>query len=158
MKLLRNIENTAYDTGRGVCTEPDDIEKFIGSLFVARFWDTREEAAVEGLVIVQGLDENTIDFQQSNDDGELVGDRYKANIDGNGVMGSLTLRDEQDIHAAEGYLHRYGESLDDELADFLSNYENELVPVRVTLGGEHGELARRELKNSFNYDEENINK
>jgi hypothetical protein len=144
MKVLREIPKTEYDADRDASTVPE-VEDDTEVLFIARFWASREQVAVQALVSVYGLEDHEIDFQQVSDDGEPIGVPYEAPIDESGIIGALILRDGRVLHVQEGYLLQCGDSLDDEFAALIAEQERQLVPVHVTVGGAAGDQARREL-------------
>lgn len=144
MKIFREIAKPDYETGRDSSVVPE-VEDGTDPIFVARFWASAEQLAVEGLVSVHAVFEGEVGFHQLDDDGEPVGVSYEAPIDDNGILGPLTLRDGRVLHAQEGYLMSYGDTLDDELAELVAQDEHNLVPVHVTVGGAEGDLKRQEL-------------
>lgn len=151
MKLLTEISKSEYDSGRDMCDEPENIaERTYESesvLYVARFL-APGQIAVEGLVSVHGIyEDDTIHFQLADDDGEPKSETKIATISASGVIGPLTLRDIRVINAQEGYFHLYGNEINDEFEAMLAKMQEELVPVRVTLGGAAGDAARRDLGN-----------
>jgi hypothetical protein len=138
MKLLKEIGRQEYESGKDICTLPEDVEDNTRPLFLARFWAEAENLAVEGLVIVEAVNDGAIDFSQASDDGLPASTRYEAPINPDGIIGSLILRDGRVLHAQEGYLKRFGDPLDDELADAIAaqmaQYESAQVPALVTSG------------------------
>jgi hypothetical protein len=146
MKLLNEISQSEYDLGRDMCHEPETIaEKTYdteGVLYVARFL-APGQVAVEGLVSVLGVyEDDTIRFRLTDDDGEPKSDTTIAKINGDGVLGPLTLRDVRVINAQEGYFQVYGNELNDEFDEMMKQLDQELARVNVTMGGEAGDAAR----------------
>jgi hypothetical protein len=149
MKLLKEIDPKLYESGREVPTEPGDIEDDTEVLLLARFKTLESNIAVEGLVSARGAGYTGVDFRQANQDGEPVGETYKAEIDSRGIIGRLVLHDGELVHAREGYFLRYGNLADDaltqELERLLEEDEEARLPVHFLMGGAQADLAKREL-------------